>query len=332
VRALVLAPFSEPQLWRLRRSIDVVYESWLETGALQDPDELGSRLAAEQVGVLVVEADFVFAEVFDAAPTLRLVAVCRNDLNHVDVESATAHGVAVTHTPARTANAVAEMTLGLMLSLARRIPAASAFVADGEWRDPTYGYRNFRGREVSGATVGIVGCGQIGQRVAAKCIALGARVIAYDPFVPDQELLVLGVEPAPLDAVAAADLVTLHLPDHDTTYHLIDASFLQHMKLDAYLINTSGGAVVDSDALVDALESGRIAGAALDVFEGQPLPRTSRLIGARNLLLTPHIGGATAETIERHSRMITDEIMRLIDGQPLRHVINPDYALAARDG
>ncbi len=329
MRALVLAPFSERQLLRLRRLLPTDYESWTDTGRLQDPDELGPRLVADDVGVLIVEADFVFDEVFDAAPDLRLVGVCRNALNHVDIASATAHGVAVTHAPGRNANAVAEMTIGLMLSLARRIPQAHAMVASGDWRDPSAGYTRFRGREIAGATVGVVGFGQIGREVARLCIALGARVLVHDPFVPARQVMALRARPSTLPALArAVDFVTLHVPDAAATSHLVDAPFLARMKPSAYLINTSAGAVVDPAALVGALASGTIAGAALDVFEGQPLPQSSPLLTAPNLILTPHIGGATAETVERHSHMMVAEVERLLTGKPLRHVVNPEYARA----
>jgi D-3-phosphoglycerate dehydrogenase len=327
VRALILAPFDPLVLDRLRTRLDIVYESWTDTKTLQDPDALGARLAAEDIAVLIVEADFVFEEVFAAAPALRLVGVCRNALNQVDVDAATAHGVAVTHAPGRNTNAVAEMTLGLMLSLARRIPQANALVSGSGWRDPAIGYRIFRGREIAGSTVGVVGFGQIGREVARKCIALGATVLACDPLVPERQISDLGAHPASLDDLAArADFVTLHVPDIDDTRRMVNAAFLARMQPGAFLINTSAGSVVDGDALVDALVAGRLAGAALDVFDGQPLPLSSRLIGAPNLILTPHIGGATAETISRHSRMMADEIERLLQGAPLQHVVNPAYA------
>jgi phosphoglycerate dehydrogenase-like enzyme len=329
VRALILAPFSDRQLARLRRTMPVEYESWIDTNRLQDPDELGARLAADGVAALIVEADFVFEEVFDAAPGLRLVGVCRNALNQVDVECATAHGVAVTHAPGRNTNAVAEMTLGLMLSLARNIPQAHALVSGGEWRDPSVGYRRFRGREIAGATVGVVGFGQIGREIARKCVALGARVVVHDPFVTERQVRALGARPASLAAlVKAADFVTLHVPESPATSQLVNAAVLARMKAGAYLVNTSGGAVVDPVALIEALEGGVIAGAALDVFAGQPLPRSSPLLAAPNLILTPHIGGATAETVERHSRMMVDEIERMLAGKPLRHIVNPEYARA----
>ncbi len=326
MRVLILAPFSQRWFDRLSRRVDVVHESWLDTNRIHDPEELGVRCAAERIDALIVEADFVFEETLDAAPGLRLIGVCRNALNQVDVEAATAHGVAVTHAPGRNTNAVAEMALALMLTLARRIPQAHGMVSGGGWRDPGLGYRALRGREIAGSTVGIVGFGQIGRDIARKCLALGAKVVVYDPLVPDRQMRALGAEPATLAALAAtSDFVSLHAPDNEKTHHLVDAAFLARMRPDAYLINTGGGTVVDPAALVEALERGAIAGAALDVFEGQPLPLSSPLLSASNLLLTPHIGGATAETVDRHSRMMTNELERLLDGRPLRHVVNPEY-------
>jgi D-3-phosphoglycerate dehydrogenase len=327
MRALILAPFAERYLAQLRERMTVTYESWLDTNVLQDPAELGGRLRDEGIGVLVVEADFVFDEVFAAAPGLRLVGVCRNALNQVDVESATVHGVAVTHAPGRNTNAVAEMTIGLILAMMRRIPAAHALVAGGGWRDPSAGYGRMRGREIAGSRVGIIGFGQIGREVARLCNALGATVAAYDPLVAEEHMRALGVErDTPESLAARCDVLTLHVPDGDDTYHMVDEQFLSRMRGDAYLVNTSGGSVVDPVALSDALRGGRIAGAALDVFEGHPLPQSSPLMSAPNLLLTPHIGGATTETIERHSRIITEEIERFLDERPLIHAVNPDYA------
>lgn len=330
MRALILAPFEENQIDRLRRlGLSVTHESWLDTRAIHDPEILGRRLAAERTAILVVEADFVFEETFAAAPSLRLVAVCRNALNHIDLESAAAHGVVVTHAVGRNTNAVAEMTIGLMLALARRVAPAYTIVATGAWRDPSMGYREFRGREIAGSTVGVLGFGQIGREVARKCVALGARVVAHDPIVPEADMRTLGVEPmSTADLLAAADFVTLHLPEDASTHHLVDVAFLASMKPGALLINTGAGASVDPKALAAALSEGTIAGAALDVFEGQPLPATSPLLSAPNLLLTPHIGGATDETIERHSRIVADEVERFIAGEQLLYAVTPVTTVA----
>jgi phosphoglycerate dehydrogenase-like enzyme len=328
MRVLILAPFSTLQLERLQRRVDVVYENWLEAQQLWDPEELGRRIANERISALIIEADFAFGELFEAARGLRLVGVCRNALNHVDLEAATTAGVAVTHASGRNTNAVAEMTIGFMLALARRAPQAHHLVSGGGWRDPAAGYRELRGREIRGSTVGIVGFGQIGRAVTRLSLALGAEVMAHDPFVPAAEIEAAGARAATLGELASqSDFVTLHVTDVESTHHMVDHVFLARMRPSAYLINTGAGSAVDPEALAMALTAGRIAGAALDVFEGHPLPQSSPLMSAPNLLLTPHIAGATEETIERHSAMMADEIERLLDGQPLQHVVNPAYNL-----
>ena len=155
-RALVLAPFSETHLGRLRESLDVVHESWLESRRIYDPEELGARLASELVSFLLVESDFVFEDMLERANALRFIGVCRGGTNHVEVEAATRRGIVVVNTPGRNARAVAEHALGLMLSLARNIPRAHSFVAGGMWRNPAEPYVSMRGVELGGRTLGIV--------------------------------------------------------------------------------------------------------------------------------------------------------------------------------
>ncbi len=320
MRALILAPFSERALSRLGARIDAVHESWLDTRRIYDPDELGARLRDEGFGALIVEADFVFEEVFDAAPDLRFVGVCRNALNHVDLAAAAERGVVVVHAPSRNSIAVAELTLGLMLALARRIPVADAYVRQGRWLDPAEPYRTLRGREIAGSTVGVVGLGQIGSEVARRAAALGARVLASDPFVSKRRAAALGATLVPLPSLMRrSDFVTVHVALTGSTSRLVDARMMDRMKPTAVLVNTAAAAALDYAALAERLETGRIAGAALDVFEGQPLPASSPLLRVPNLLLTPHIGGATDETVERHSRMIGGDLLRFLDGRPPLH-------------
>jgi phosphoglycerate dehydrogenase-like enzyme len=274
---------------------------------------------------LVVEADFVFDEVFDAAPGLRLVGVCRNAFNQVDVDAATERGILVVHTPARNAVAVAELTIGLMLALARHLTPAHRLVADGRWRDPVEAYLTFQGRELAGSVAGIVGLGHIGREVAKRLRALGARVLAYDPCVPPRRLGAMGVTPVGLaQLMRRSDFVTIHAALTEESEGLVNEAMLRRMKPGAYFVNTGAAAVVDSAALVRCLMEQRIAGAALDVFEGQPLPASSPYLKLDNVILTPHIGGATAETVARHSRMMTEDIERFLRGLPPRRLVNPE--------
>ena len=214
MNTLVLAPFSDDGLARLAALGRVVHEPWTETRTLWDPEELGARLTQEGFDALAVEADFLFEELFDAAPGLRIAATCRGDLHHADLDAATERGIAIVRTPARNAQAVAEFAVAQMLALARHTNAGERYVREGRWGDPTDPYVRFRGRELAGATLGIVGFGAIGRAVARIAAGFGMRILAYDPYVREAE----GVEMAGLEALLdASDFVSIHVPDTPET-------------------------------------------------------------------------------------------------------------------
>jgi phosphoglycerate dehydrogenase-like enzyme len=301
--------------------MDVTHESWLETRRLTDPDDLARRLEEEAIGILVVESDFVFEEVFEEAEALRFVGICRAATNHVEIDAATLHGVVVVNTPARNTQAVAEHVLGLMLSLARGIPAAHRYVVEGRWESPVEPYISMRGSELAGKHLGIVGLGAIGKRVAEIGLALGMEVVAHDPYIeggtPGVTMVALD------DLVAGSDYVSIHVPSTAKTEGLLDGRRLSLMKPTAYLVNTSDASVVEQGPLIEALRDRRIAGAAFDVFESHPISPQNPLLALDNVVLTPHLGGATGETVERHSRMMTDDILRFLDGQRPKNLVNP---------
>jgi D-3-phosphoglycerate dehydrogenase len=323
-RVLVLAPFSPEGIARLGSFADVTYENCWETGVIQDPEELGKRLDAERFDAVVVETDFLFDETFAAAPDLRLAGICRAAVNQIDVDAATARGVVVVNTPGRNALAVAEMTIGLMLALARRIPESDRYVREGRWDSPTAPYRSLRGRELAGRHTGIVGLGAIGLRVAGLCRALGMIVLAHDPFVSDEAARSAGAEPVSLDdLLRRADVVTLHAASPADGKPILDATRIALLKPGALVVNTASPALVDYPALAAALREGRLGGAAVDVFETHPIEPGHPLLGLENVVLTPHVGGATGETVERHSEMMSDDLHRFFAGSKPVHLVNP---------
>lgn len=324
MKALVLAPFAEAALQRLRQQLEVTYEPWTETRRLQDPKVLATRIREAAFAIVVVEADFLAGEAL-AAPNLRLVGVCRNALTQVDLKAATERGLPVIHTPGRNTLAVAELTIGLMLALARHLPAAYATVAGRRWTNPIDSYEHFRGRELAGSVVGIVGLGRIGSEVARRALCLGARVIASDPYVSQRRAQALGVRLVSLPALLRrADFVTLHTPPSKSAEGLLDGAALDLLKPTAYLVNTGAPQALDYDALAERLHARRIAGAALDVFPGFLLSPSSPLLDLDNVILTPHMGGATKETVRRHSRMIVEDIERFLGGERPRRLANPE--------
>lgn len=328
MHALILCPFDAESIAALRRSMHVTHESWTVTQRLHHPLELAGRINEERVTALVVESDFVFEDTLERAPGLRFVGVCRAAVNQVDVDYATSKGIVVVNTPGRNANAVAEHALALMLALARQIPAAHRYVKNGEWQAPTEPYIAFRGVELRGRTVGILGLGAIGRRLAEMCMALGMIVQAYDPYFDSPPA---GVMLASLEGLlSSSDFVCVHAPLTVETEGMLDARMLGMMRQNAYLVSASDAAVLDRNALADALRERRIAGAALDVFESHPASPQNPLLALDNVILSPHIGGATVETVRRHSQMMTSDILRFMRGEMPVNIVNRDAWLQAR--
>ena len=329
--ALVLAPFPSEQLERLSAAVPVVHEDWLATRKLYAPDELTQRLRRDAITHLIVEADFVVSETIEESPSLEVIGLCRGATNHVDIDKATEQGVLVVNTQRRNTVAVAELTLGLVLALVRRIPEAHEYIISGHWDDPVDAYEMFRGSEIAGKTAGIIGLGAIGLGVARRLAALDMKVIGHDPYV--NPAMAFDV---PLHALktllSQSDFVLVHAPPTQETIGMIGEAQLRQMKPGAFLVNTSSPGIVDEQALINALKDRQIAGAALDVFDGQPLPQSSGLLSLDNVVLTPHIGGATIETIQRHARMAVDDILEIIAGRRPDRLVNPEAWPRRRGG
>jgi len=263
-------------------------------------DELIPLVASIDAWV-VRGATKVTRRLLDAAPRLRWVARAGAGLDNIDVGAASERGIGVLNVPGANAIAVAELVLGLMLALFRRIPAADAAVRRGEWE-------KMQGRELRGKTLAIVGLGKIGGAVARRARAFEMECIGFDPVVSAADARAMGVEPVALDDLfPRADVLTLHAPMLPETAGMVGAAQLKRMPRGAVLINAARGALVDEAALVEALRSGALAGAALDVYAEEP-PKGSPLLSLPNVVLTPHIGAATVEAQEA----VGEEIARLL--------------------
>jgi len=316
VRALVTAEFTDGGERRLAAlGYDVVRGGWGRTHvALGREDYL--RQAAG-CSLLITEIEAVDGQVLEALPELRLVATARGGPVNIDVAACAARGVPVVFTPGRNADSVADFVLGVLLSLTRGIGAAERHLREDGWLvDGELPYLHFRGRELSGLVLGLVGYGAVGQRVAQRArLGFGMRVLFTDPQheggVPLEDLL------------ARADVVSLHCPRTPATQGLIDSTALARMRPGALLVNTAGGGVVDEPALLEALRSGHLGGAALDVFATEPLPHDSPLLSAPRLLLTPHVAGAALDVVRHHTGTICDEVERWHRGEPLLHAAAP---------
>lgn len=270
--------------------------------------------------ILVSWSKFVTPAVMDALPNLQLIARWGVGYDMIDAEAATARGIAVVNTPTYCGDEVAEHTIALLFSAARRIAWSHERMRAGEYRFPSAPIHR-----LAGSTLGIIGCGRIGSKVAKRAIGLGINVIAYDKYRPDDELRAIGVEPRSFDEVlATSDYVTLHVPLGPSTRHLIDAEALAKMRPEAMLINTSRGAVIDQDALVAALREGRLSGAGLDVYEQEPLVADHPLRSLEHVTLTPHTAAWSEESIEKLRVEMCETIVEWIQTGWATNAVNPE--------
>jgi D-3-phosphoglycerate dehydrogenase len=283
--------------------------------AYPSEDELGAACA--DADAILARLGTVTRRVIERAPKLRIIARHGVGVDAVDLPAATEHGIVVTTTGSENAAAVAEYTFALLLALARHVVAADGGMRAGRWdRDPLVG------RELDGLTLGVVGYGAIGRRVARQALGFGMRMLACDPMQPAPEA---GVTLATLDdLLALSDVVSLHTRLTGDNARLIDARALGRMKRGAYLVNTSRGEMVDEAALVAALQSGALGGAALDTYEREPLPADSPLRTMANVVLSPHVAGQTEAALQRVARVAAQCILDELAGRVPAFVYNPD--------
>ncbi len=329
MKALITASFHPDGLARLREHMEVVYEDWRTNKKIYfDGQEFAARINAVGADVLIVEADLVHEEVIDHCP-LTLIGCCRGDPLNVGVERATARGIPVLFAPGRNADAVADLTLAYMLDLARNVFTVNTLLKQGQMRFESTSaylatYERYGGFELGGVTVGIVGFGAIGRGVADRLRPFGSRVLAYDPFVSAAVFAAHHATPVPLDELLRqADLLTVHCPESPETHRLIGAEQIRVMKRGAYVLNLARASIVDEDALYAALADGQLAGAALDVFEQEPVQPDNRFVALPNVLVSPHLGGATRDVVRHQSRMIVDGIEAYLHGRRPEHIVNP---------
>jgi D-3-phosphoglycerate dehydrogenase len=282
------------------------------------PSEDALTNACVEADAILARLGTVTARVIDAAKRLRIVARHGVGVDAVDVAAATRRGIVVTTTGSENAAAVAEYTFALMLALLRKVAQADRGMREGRWeRDPLVGF------ELDGATLGVVGYGAIGRRVARQAHGFGMRVLACDPNVRSVEQAWVSL--ASLDELLArSDVVTLHVRLADETRRLLDARRIALMKPTAFLVNTSRGEVVDEAALHAALASHAIAGAALDTYEHEPLAAASPLRALDSVVLSPHVAGQTEAAVQRVARTAAQSIVDELAGRRPRHVWNPE--------
>jgi D-3-phosphoglycerate dehydrogenase len=284
-----------------------VDEKW----GLSEADLIG--LIAQYDGLIVRGQTRVTAPILEAASRLKVVGRAGVGVDNIDLEAAKKHGIAVVNAPTSTTVAVAELAFGLLLAVASEIPRADATMKQGKWSK-----KEFEGIELNGKTLGVIGYGRIGTEVGKRAAVFGMSVIVYDPNVSEDELVHGEAEPVSLqDLFAWSDFISLHLPLNVQTRDLIGRSEIAQMKDGVRIVSTARGGIIDESALLEALNSGKVGGAALDVFEKEP-PGLTELVSHPRVIATPHIGAQTSEAQTRAADDIAAEVLAALDSKTLR--------------
>lgn len=296
-RVLVCDPISSAAVERMKKAglqVDV-------QKGISKEDLL--KCAGNYEAIVVRSATKVTKDVIAAAKALKVIVRGGVGVDNIDCEAAKAYKVEVMNTPEASSISVAELALGHMLALSRFIPQATATMRMGQWEK-----KKFEGVELYGKTLGLLGIGRIGREVAVRALAFGMKVLAYDPFVKQEQLPTnLTVKMVPLDQLLAeSDYISLHLPMTPETKHMLSKPQFEKMKTGVRIINTARGGIIDEAALAEAIKAGKVAGAAIDVFEVEPVPKDNPLLGLEQVILTPHLG---ASSVEGQGR-VGDEVAR----------------------
>ncbi len=288
-----------------------------------DPDAM-AELAVD-VDVLLTHLAPVGRTVLEAAPRLRVVGITRGGPVNADLEAATERGVPVVYLPGRNLGAVAEFTVGSMIAVTRGIVPASRSLAAGRW-DPSWFRFQQTGPELRACTVGLVGLGAVGLRVAELLAAFGSRVVAHDPYADQEAAAAAGVELVTLDELLeVSDVVSVHARLTGDTRHMFDAGAFGRMRPGSYFVNTARGELVDESALLAALDSGQLAGAALDVHDPEPPRPDDPLVDRADVVGTPHLAGASRQVALESVRRVADEVAGFLADGRLEHCANPDW-------
>lgn len=324
MKALVTATFSENELARLNEKAEVLHEGWGVTGDFMSTEELIKALGDKEI--LIVELQEVESAVFASCPNLKIVGCCRGNPVNIDLAAATRYNVPVVNTPGRNAVAVAELTVAFMINLARNIGPGYLNLKRGKWdMGNVMAFTYYKGIELYGKAIGLVGFGAIGAEVAKRLKAFGTQILVYDPYVSEGFLARHGVKKVSLhELLTRSRIISLHAAVTPETEGMIGEKEFELMKPDTLLINTSRADLIDRAALVDALKDKRIAGAALDVFAEEPVAPDDELLKMENVFVTPHIGGATFEVEDHHARIVLDGVFALLSGEIPQNIANPE--------
>jgi len=329
LRVLITAPITESGLSELKDAgLEIDYRSWLETGDLHLGDSLLQTIKSGNYEIVLVEGDEIKEEIIEQTE-LKLIGSVRGSPNNISLQSATAKKIPVIAVPGRNTNAVAELTIALMLAQARNIVTAERLLKSelfiDDFKDFGNMYKNLMGFELSGRIVGLIGLGKIGYEVAKRLNAFGVEILVFDPYADSNKIEKVHGRSVELEElVKNSDIISIHCPSTDETRRMLGVKEFDKMKKTAILINTARASVIDEYALREALKNGTIAGAGLDVFNMEPVDSDNEFLELDNVTVMPHMGGNTIETLERQTRIIVDDVLAFVKGERPKNILNPE--------
>jgi glyoxylate reductase len=324
-RVYVTRQIPEKGIRLLREHVEVD----LNEGELPPSKEVIIQHTRDKDGLLSLLTDRIDSEVMDGCPKLKVVSNYAVGYDNIDVAAATERGIVVTNTPGVLTQTVADFTWALLMASARRVVEADRFTRAGKWK--TWGPTLLLGNDVVGKTLGIVGAGRIGSSVAKRAAGFDMRILYTDNGRMEDFEKQTGAKFADLDTLLReSDFISLHVPLTEETKHMIAEAEFDKMKPTAIVINTSRGPVVDEKALYHALVSGKISGAALDVFEEEPIPPSSPLLKLKNVIVAPHIASASVETRDKMAEIAAESILDVFSGRKPEFIVNPDVLRSRR--
>lgn len=335
MKILVTAPFTEKDLARLKEKAEVIYENWQTGGSLEfDSEKLIKRLNDNKIDIIITEGDEVDEEVIEHT-NLKVIASTRGTPVNVDRKAATGKKIPIIYAPHRNADAVADLTVMMMLMQTRKYLSLERLLHSGsydvtELDEEEFGqfYSKYRGCELGNLTIGVIGFGAIGSRVATRLYhGFGSKILYYDPYISDNDPTVASVQAKSVslsELMSTADMITLHVSPTKESDELIGVKEFKLMKPSAFFFNLARSFSIDEDALYELLQNNRIAGAGLDVFDDEPVDSDNRFLEFDNVIVTPHIGGNTLDVIKHQSIMVTNDIIDFLDNKRPKNIWNPE--------
>ncbi|MHA1148155.1 MAG: NAD(P)-dependent oxidoreductase [Promethearchaeota archaeon] len=332
MKAFITAQFSQDSLVKLKNLLndEIIYESWRDTKNMYfDASDLVSKIKETGAEIYICEGDNVKKDVLENVD-LKIIGSTRDDPNNIDLKTATKRGIPVLFTPGRNRFAVTEMTITMILALMRKIHLVERTLHSEQFKVDDFAdyvnyYNLFKGNEIKGKTIGIIGLGNIGFEVAKRLKTFDVNFLVYDPYVQEARLKYIGGKLVNLNTLMSkSDIISIHCPPTDETDGLVGKEQINLMKSTAFFINLGRASITDQDALYEALKTKKIAGAALDVFDVEPVDQDNEFLELDNVIVTPHIGGNTFETNHTHGIMMVEGIRKILNKEIPNNILNPE--------